>query len=51
MEPSDTSGLSHGVSLHFLSSDRTKGGHVLNLDLTDLRAEWDLIATLWTWSD
>ncbi|OPY28418.1 MAG: Alpha-acetolactate decarboxylase [Methanomassiliicoccales archaeon PtaU1.Bin030] len=41
--PSDTSGLSSAeFHFHFLSSDRTKGGHVLNLDLTDLRAEWDL---------
>jgi acetolactate decarboxylase len=41
--PSDTSVLSSTeFHFHFLSSDRTKGGHVLDLDLTDLRAEWDL---------
>ncbi len=41
--PPDTSVLSSAeLHFHFLSSDRTKGGHVLDANLTDLRAEWDL---------
>ncbi len=40
---SDTTGLSSAeFHFHFLSSDRTKGGHVLDVNLTDLSAEWDL---------
>ena len=41
--PSDTTGLSSAeLHFHFLSSDRTKGGHVLGMYVTDLGAEWDL---------
>jgi acetolactate decarboxylase len=40
--PSDTAGLSSaGFHFHFISDDRTKGGHVLAVDLSDLTAQWD----------
>lgn len=40
--PSDAAGLSSaGFHFHFISDDRTRGGHVLDLDLSDLTAQWD----------
>jgi acetolactate decarboxylase len=40
--PSASSGLSSAeFHFHFISDDRTKGGHVLDLDLTDLSVGWD----------
>jgi acetolactate decarboxylase len=40
--PSDASGLSSaGFHFHFISDDRTKGGHVLDFELSDLSAVWD----------
>lgn len=40
--PAFTTGLSSaGFHFHFISDDRTVGGHVLSFDLTDLEAQWD----------
>jgi acetolactate decarboxylase len=40
--PPDAAGLSSvGFHFHFISDDRTRGGHVLDLDLSGLTARWD----------
>ncbi len=40
--PPSSSGLSSsGYHFHFISDDRTKGGHVLELELEDLTVRWD----------
>ncbi len=40
--PAGSSGLSSaGYHFHFISDDRTKGGHVLEMELEDLEVRWD----------
>lgn len=40
--PAGSAGLSAaGYHFHFISEDRTKGGHVLDLELRDLAVRWD----------
>ena len=44
--PQSSSGLSSpGIHFHFISDDRTKGGHVLDLELQDATARYDITSS------